>query len=40
VRRLILIVVVALIGLAVYRQRTLDRWEHELHNGDRQPSRQ
>ncbi|MGH9111068.1 MAG: hypothetical protein ACRDZN_02010 [Acidimicrobiales bacterium] len=39
-RRLILLVVVALMGLAVYRRRTLDRWERELRLGGRRPSRQ
>jgi hypothetical protein len=40
VRRLVLVVVVALMALVVYRQRTLDRWEHELEIGRRPPSAQ
>jgi len=40
VRRLALVVVVALMALVVYRQRTLDRWEHELEIERRQRSPQ
>jgi hypothetical protein len=40
VRRLVLLVVVALTALVVYRQRTLDRWEQELEIGRRQRSPQ
>ena len=40
VRRLVLVVVVALMALAIYRQRTLDRWEQELEIGRRQRSPQ
>jgi hypothetical protein len=40
VRRLVLVVVVALMALVVYRQRKLDRWEHELEFARRQRSPQ
>jgi hypothetical protein len=40
VRRLVLVVVVALMALVVYRQRRLDRWEQELEIGRRQRSPQ
>jgi hypothetical protein len=40
VRRLVLLVVVALTALVVYRQRTLDRWEQELEIRRRQRSPQ
>jgi hypothetical protein len=34
VRRLLLVATVAIAGLLVYRQRTMDRWERTLGIGD------